>query len=276
MDFAMDTSSQPQLYFVDETGDCNIFSNKGKIIIGEEGCSRFFILGLLEIGDLSTFESQIAKLRTNLIADPYFKGVPSMQVESRKTALAFHAKDDLPEVRREVFELLRSRSDLSFFAVVSDKLSTLAYIQNKQSNDSSYRYTQDEAYDFLVRRIFKHRLHQSDEYKIVFAKRGNRDRNRILREQLEITRLRFEKHPEISPKLKVASGSPKDFAGLQAVDYFLWALQRVYERNEDRFLIPLWHHCKLVHDIHDNRRQSYGEYYDKRNPLTRDKIEDRK
>jgi hypothetical protein len=30
-----------------------------------------------------------------------------MQLESRKTALAFHAKDDIPEVRREVLSLLR-------------------------------------------------------------------------------------------------------------------------------------------------------------------------
>jgi hypothetical protein len=40
------------------------------------------------------------------LADPYFKGVPSMQADAKKTALFFHAKDDLPEVRREVFRVL--------------------------------------------------------------------------------------------------------------------------------------------------------------------------
>jgi hypothetical protein len=35
-----------------------------------------------------------------------------MHREARKTALFFHAKDDLPEVRREVFRLLQ-RHDLT-------------------------------------------------------------------------------------------------------------------------------------------------------------------
>ena len=46
--------------------------------------------------------------------------VASMQPEQLKTALAFHAKDDLPEVRRDVFSLL-SQHDVRFYAVVRDK-----------------------------------------------------------------------------------------------------------------------------------------------------------
>jgi len=46
-------------------------------------------------------------LRQSLLADPYFKRVPSMQPAARKTALMFHAKDDVPEVRRDVFALLQ-------------------------------------------------------------------------------------------------------------------------------------------------------------------------
>jgi hypothetical protein len=160
----MDEHLNSQLYFVDEAGDSVIFSKKGKIIIGNEGCSQFFILGLLEVGDLTSLESEISKLRSDLLSDPYFKGVPSMQAKSRKTTLAFHAKDDLPEVRMKVFGLLRNRNDISFFAVIADKLSTLAYIQSRHSYDPKYKYTKDEVYDFLVRRLFKHRLHQSHDY----------------------------------------------------------------------------------------------------------------
>jgi len=271
----MDEHLNSQLYFVDEAGDSVIFSKKGKIIVGNEGCSRFFMLGLLEVGDSTSLESEISQLRSDLLSDPYFKGVPSMQAKSRKTALAFHAKDDLPEVRMKVFELFRNRNDISFFAVIADKLSTLAYIQSRQSYDPKYKYAKDEVYDFLVRRLFKHRLHQSHDYKIVFAKRGNRERNRILQKQLEIARTRHENQLLVPPKLQVKSSIPKEHAGLQAVDYYLWALQRLYERHEDRFLIPLWHHCKLVIDIHDNRRKGYGEYYDKRNQLTWEKIKGR-
>lgn len=36
-------------YFVDEAGDPTLFSRKGRLIVGDDGCSRFFILGKLEI-----------------------------------------------------------------------------------------------------------------------------------------------------------------------------------------------------------------------------------
>ncbi len=40
-----------------------------------------------------------------------------MQPKNRKTAVAFHAKDDLPDTRREVFKLLQKKP-LRFYAVV--------------------------------------------------------------------------------------------------------------------------------------------------------------
>src|SRR5688572_18735167 len=96
-------------YFVDEAGDPVLFSAKKKIIVGSSGCSAYFILGKAEIDQPDEISNALQELRLQLLADPYFKNVPSMQVEQRKTALGFHAKDDLPEVRREVFRLLESR-----------------------------------------------------------------------------------------------------------------------------------------------------------------------
>jgi hypothetical protein len=92
--------------FVDEAGDAVLFGKRSRVIVGCEGCSRFFILGCASMLDPDLIASELAKLRTELLADPYFRGVPSMQPERKRTALYFHAKDDLPEVRREVFSLL--------------------------------------------------------------------------------------------------------------------------------------------------------------------------
>jgi hypothetical protein len=90
-------------YFVDEAGDPTLFNRNGRLIVGDEGCSRYFLLGKLEIEEPEVLSAQLTALRQDLVADPYFKGVPSMQPGHRKTALAFHAKDDIPEVRREVY-----------------------------------------------------------------------------------------------------------------------------------------------------------------------------
>ncbi len=271
----MNDTIVPPTYYVDEAGDSTLFSRKGKILVGSEGCSSFFILGLLEVGNAASLHSELESLREELLADPYFKNVPSIQSHTQKTAVAFHAKDDLPEVRREVFSLLRKRDDLRFFAVVLDKMSTLAYVQNRQSHDPTYHYKPDETYDFLVRRLFKERLHEFDKYRVVFARRGNRKRTAVLKEQLEIAQHRFlssHRKPETPAVLTVESGTPQNSAGLQTADYFLWALQRLYERHEERYLLAIRNQYKLVIDIHDNRKNAYGEYYNKQNPISWEKV----
>ena len=107
-------------YFVDEGGDSTLFSKTGKVLVGTEGCSRFFILGLLDVPNPVVLKDLFDELRERLINDSYFKNVPSMQPKERKTALAFHAKDDLLEVRRDVFQILRDTEGLRFFTVVAD------------------------------------------------------------------------------------------------------------------------------------------------------------
>lgn len=115
-----ETPPSSRHYFVDEGGDGILFSRKGKVLVGTEGCSRFFILGLLDVPDPAALKVRFDELRAQLMSDSYFKNVPSMQPHARKTALAFHAKDDLPEVRRDVFQVLRDTEGLRFFAVVAD------------------------------------------------------------------------------------------------------------------------------------------------------------
>jgi hypothetical protein len=56
--------------------------------------------------------------------------------------------------------------------------------------------------------------------------------------------------------------------GLQAVDYFLWALQRFCERSEDRYLEFLYPQFSMVRDLDDKRLHPYGSYYNQKKPLT--------
>ncbi len=257
-------------YFVDEGGDGTLFDGRGNVIIGEEGCSRFFILGLLDVADPGKLKQSLDDLRGRLLSDPYFKGVPSMQPQARKTALAFHAKDDLPEVRREVFALLRNIEGLRYFAVVADKWQVLEYVRQRNLRDPDYRYHSNELYDFLARRLFRNLLHKDHEYEIIFAKRGTSDRTSALRAALEMARERFTQKWGIvsSAPIHVSASTPVKQVGLQAADYFTWALQRLYERGEERYLGYLWPSIHLVLDIDDKRKKDYGVYYTRKNPLT--------
>ena len=44
-------SEERKHYFVDEAGDAVLFGSRGKVLIGTGGCSRFFMLGLLDVHD---------------------------------------------------------------------------------------------------------------------------------------------------------------------------------------------------------------------------------
>lgn len=261
-------SSTVRYYFVDEAGDGVLFDAKGKIVIGNEGCSRFFILGLLDIENPEILSKDLQELRLRLLSDPYFKKVPSMQPKAKKTALAFHAKDDIPEVRREVFNLLRQHS-LRFFAIVKTKKALIDYVLQRNEREPAYRYNPNELYDYLVRRLFRDRLHKEDEYHIFFSKRGKSDRTKALQKALEGARQNFYNKWNITRqvRVKVTLSSPPDNPGLQAADYFLWTLQRLYERREDRYLEFLWPSFRLVDDIDDTREANYGVYYTQKKPL---------
>lgn len=266
-------------YYVDEAGDPNIFGPKGRVLIGSEGCSKFFILGLLQVEDPDSLYCEFSSLRRRLLADPYFTGVPSMQLEAKKTAIAFHAKDDLPEVRKEVFSILTKRTDIRFFAILRDKDQLLSYIRQRNNVDPLYHYEPNELYDYLVRRLFRDRLHQHDCYQIYFARRGRSDRTEALKSALRTAQERFVKkfhQPALNPQVDVFPASSKDIAALQAVDYFLWSLQRLFERGEDRFVSLLWSSFRLVIDLDDNRFARYGAYYDQRHPLNYLAIKERK
>ncbi|WKZ34960.1 MAG: DUF3800 domain-containing protein [Anaerolineales bacterium] len=265
-------------YFVDEGGDSTLFASRGKVIIDTEGCSRFFMLGLLDIADPVSLKQRLDDLRARLMSDPYFNNVPSMQPQAGKTALAFHAKDDLPEIRREVLALLREIEGLRYFAVVTDKWSVLDYVRQQNVRNPGYRYHPNELYDYLTRRLFKNLLHKDGGYEIVFATRGASDRTSALQAAIETARERFAQQWGIfaNAPTHILSSTPVVHAGLQAADYFTWALQRMYEKGEDRYLNYLWKSVHLVQDIDDKREAGYGVYYTQKKPLTTAALEWRK
>lgn len=265
-------------YFVDEAGDGTLFDRKGQVIVGQPGCSRYFMLGVLDVPRPLELSQALQDLRQRLLADPYFSSVPSMQPAAKKTALFFHAKDDLPEVRREVFAVLKSFADLRFYGILTDKLRVAQYVQSRNQVDSTYRYHPNELYDYLARRQFRDRLHKDDAYEICFAKRGFSDRTAALQAALQSARQNFFEKWGVTSQapIQVIPNTPQSSPCLQAADYFLWALQRLYEQGEERYLAYLWPSFRLVQDIDDRRSARYGIYYTQKKPLTKAALDGRK
>lgn len=266
-----DASSQPTIrnYFVDEAGDPVLFNRRKQLVVGNAGCSSYFIVGNADIDEPVKISQELEELRTQLLADPYFKGVPSVQPEQKKTAFGFHAKDDLPEIRREVFHWLVNQP-VRFYAVVRDKRVIAQKVREHNQTRPTYRYHPNQLYDRCVSRLFKERLHKDDGYKIYFARRGSSDRTEALRKAIEAARESFYRKWGIvgTAPIQIIASEPPKVPCLQIADYFLWALQRFYERSEDRFFNMLASKVGLVHDVDDTRTSPAGTYYTQNNPLT--------
>ncbi len=256
-------------YYVDEAGDPVLFHRKGqRIAVGSPGCSKFFILGKLEVADPDSLSKDLDRLRNSLLADPYFAGIPSMQPDQKKTALYFHARDDVPEVRRAVFHLLLSH-EMKFFAIIRDKHVIVNKVLEENQRNKNYRYHPNQLYDRCIPLLFDGRLHKEDAYQIYFARRGSSDRTEAFTRGLEEAKRRFRskwKIDSLSP-IEVVPSNPVKVTCLQAVDYFLWATQRCFEKGEHRYLNLLWQKVGLIVDRDDCRERGTGEYYNKDRPI---------
>lgn len=267
--------------YVDEAGDPTLFANRRRAIVGTDGCSSFFILGKLEVDDPAGLGQRLETLREQLLGNPYFGGVPSFDPVRGKTGIAFHAKDDLPEVRYEVFKLLAAEgAALRFHAVVCDKARILEDVLRRNASEPGYRYQHNELYDGLMRSLFGkfHRL--ADAYNVCVARRGQSDRNEAIRTAIDhterdfATKYGFGRGNRDDWRIRVST--PKTDACLQAVDYFLWAVQRFYEprqdkdtgvsKREERFLRVIWPQVGEIHDLYFGPER--GTFFNAQQPLT--------
>ena len=253
-------------YFVDESGDLVLFGRRGKVLVGHAGCSNCFMIGVAHLPAPEHADEVLTNLRRELRGDPYFKGVPSMQPEEKKTALYFHAKNDLPEVRREVFKVLPALG-AKVQVAIRPKADLVGLA--KRLHSAGERLTENQVYDDMIARLFRNLLHKADENKIVFAKRGKIARYEALAAAIGKAKQNFEKkwgRPSGKPT-SIRSLHAWSCAGLQVIDYDLWALQRLYERGEDRYFELLRPGYRLIMDLDDTRNRAYGEWYSDRNRL---------
>ena len=254
-----------------------IFDRIGRSLLGSGVVQDYFTLGMVECWTLPQLILDFDDLRQQLLSDPYFHGVPSMKPEAKKTALSFHAKDDVPEVRREVFRILQTH-DFYFYAVIRTMSAVARGVLSRNKRDPTYRYRPTELYDSAVRRLFDKKLHTRPAFDVIFASRG-KARTQALRKHLLEAQKNSRKASGTYPdaKIHVRAMPSHQHVGLQLTDYCLWALQRLFTKGEDRFLGLIWPKVGLIVDADDISEKPYGTYHTrKRSPMTAETIKNRK
>ena len=101
-------------------------------------------------------------------------------------------------------------------------------MRQRNEREADYRYRGDEIYDTLVEELFRRYHPRADRLEICFATRGNKARTHAFRAAIAKAEARFESQHGMrrSAEVAIIASTPPQKAGLQAVDCFLWALQR--------------------------------------------------
>lgn len=262
----MNPKSDLKLYhrFLDEAGDTT-FYGKGKInIVGNNGVSNCFILGMVKFKQpLEPLRQQVLALQQQVAEEAYFAEVPSIQKKVQDKGFYFHATDDVPEVRKQFFEFIRDL-DCSFEAVVARKIPALY--------ERKHHGREGEFYADLLSHLLKNKLGKEEKLVLNIAERGNTTRNHNLQMALQKAESRYlagnaDKKVKFSVVFNVQNHLTDPL--LNIADYFCWSVQRVFERGETRYYNYLQERISLVVDLYDSAGyQGSRNYYRRGNPLT--------
>lgn len=239
-------------FFVDESGDPTFYDRYGNYIVGQEGVSKILILGFIKTDNPRTIRQKLESLRKEVVADEYLEGIPSLQ----KTAVAFHAKDDCPEVRERVY---RTIVKLDFTAEI--------FVARKIKNifNKKHHKNEGEFYDDLVSKLFENKIHLSRHNEIFFAVRGNKTRQIPLENAIAKAIQSFEERwgKKVESSIKVNPQSPSGEPCLQVIDYVNWAIQRAFIKKEMRFYKFIEDKIRYLVDIYDTDNYPKNFYHSK-------------
>ncbi|MGB8214333.1 MAG: DUF3800 domain-containing protein [Anaerolineales bacterium] len=247
-------------FFVDESGDPTFYDDSGNMIVGMAGCSPILLLGFVEMSDPQPVRQAVLALQSEIVNDPYFQGFHSIQ----RTAVAFHAKDDLPEVRYRFYKLIATL-DIKAQFVVARKIERVFR--------NSFHAREPEFYDHLVTILFENALHRHAENHIYFAKRGSRERQAPLSEAIRLGLQRFEDkwgQPVITA-FEVQAQTPKGEPCLSVIDYMNWAVYRAFTRGDMGYYQTIEDKVSLLVDLYDTQKYPKN-WYSRRNKFDLKKI----
>jgi hypothetical protein len=249
--------------FLDESGDTTFYGKSRKVVVGQQGVSLAFSIGMAKINaDLCIVRQQIVELQNQVAADRYLNVIPSIKKKIAQGSFFFHASDDPPEVRQILYKYL-STLDCTLEVVVGRKLPSL--FATKHNNKES------EFYADLLSHLIKNKLKLGSKLILNVAHRANSTSNSNL--QLALAKAVGRAAKKCSPEeLKTTVvfnvQNHRTEPLLNIVDYMCWSVQRVFERGETRHYDFIGEKISLVVDLYDAANyEGSRNYYRKDRPL---------
>lgn len=250
--------------FLDEAGDTTFFGKGKTIIVGTEGVSLAFYLGMVKFNtDLDSMRRRVTELQKSIVDDSYLNCIPSIKKKIDGGGFYFHATDDPPEVRERFLKFIKS-VDCSAEIMVAQKIPSL-FAKKHNSQESEF-------YADVLSHLLKNKLRMGQRVVLNISERGVSTRNANLELALDKATERFRKTGDdstISSEVVFNVQNHRTEPLLNVADYLCWVVQRVFEKGEMRYFNFVNERIKLVIDLYDaSRYEKSRNYYRKGNPLT--------
>ena len=236
------TKDETKYFFVDESGDTTFYNQNRKLIVGEDGCSKILILGFVSMkNDPKIVRKQLNDLRAEILKDPYLNNVPSVK---EKTSIAFHAKNDIPEIRERIYKLIATFNFSSNF-IVARKIEKVFIEKHKKDKNLFY--------DDLIIKLFYNQLHTHNKNKIYFSVRGDSTRQAYLEKAIRTAIYIFETrmNTKVNTTIDILPQTPSGETCLQIIDYVNWAVYQAVVNRNFRYIKYLGNKISYVNDIYD-------------------------
>ena len=254
--------------FIDEAGDTTFYNSKGELIIGNNGVSKSFGIGMLKIKEpINDVRNRVIALQKEVENDDYLNTIASVKKRIARGNFFFHCSKDAPEVRM-IFSKFINTLNCSFEMFVARKIESYY-------NDAKHNFKiPSNFYSEILGHLLKNKLQGEDKIILTIAERGKTTNNRTLNEAINKAKNRYinnsKKTKPIITQIKTNIQDQISEPILNIVDYFCWAVQRVFETGDVKYYNYLKNKISSVVDLYDTSRyKKFGNYYDnKKNPLT--------
>jgi len=250
--------------FLDETGDTTFYGKGHRVIVGENGVSLSFGMGVVRIDrPLEEVRREVRVLQAQVEEDALLNTIPSVRKRMENGGFFFHACKDAPDVRTVFLHYLRELP-CEAEMVVARKIPALF----EKQHDSR----EEEFYADLLAHLIKGRMKRPGTLVLNVAERGSSTREKVLTRALAIATERAKKKwgaEGAQSRVVFNVQTPLTEPLLTVADFLCWAVQRVFEQGDVRHYNYLAPKIRLVVDLYDREKYERSRnYYDKRNPLT--------
>lgn len=250
--------------FLDEAGDTTFFGKGKAPIMGKDGVSKSFAIGMVKFNEpLNEVREKIITFQNKIATHPLYKDIPSVKKRVENGGFYFHAKDDLPELRKDFFDIINT-IDCSIQIVVARKEIT-RFVHKHNAKDAEF-------YADLLSHLIKDKFKKHNRLVLNIAQRHSSTKTNNLNLALEKAITRFIKKfngAELQAKVVFNVLQFTQEPLLAIPDYLCWAVQRIFERGETRYYDYMINKISLVVDLYDTEHYKNGEnYYTIKNQLT--------